>query len=373
MTPRLTPEDKQLILRRYQEGTPLRQIGREIGRPDITVRRTLESLGVVFGPPKTTNRRSSPETEAAVLRLYDQNLTWAEISAQTGVTSVTINKILKRNGRETDRKPESTENQIELITALYESGHSTRKIGSMLNHSKSTINRIVAENGMEIRHGLDCENQDFFDVIDTEEKAYWLGFITADGCVVSTPRHPEGERISVQLAIRDRKHLVKLKQALAADAKIVTRVHKEGFDGRVKDRGFASFSVGSQKLVSALANLGVGPRKSATVEPWNGPDDLIRHYWRGVVDGDGSIARKSDNLYTVFLCGSEACVRGFAEWASRVCGTKATPYFRTGCWYVGVSGRHQVPKLIQALYGDCSVSLDRKQERADQILTPSED
>jgi hypothetical protein len=104
------------------------------------------------------------------------------------------------------------------------------------------------------------------------------------------------------------------------------------------------------------------------MQPWHGPADLMPHYWRGMFDGDGSLAIKGPGLWTAFLCGSEPCVRGFKEWAAGICGTTATPYFRTGCWYVSISGRFQVPKLVRAMYGDAPVSLDRKQERADAIL-----
>ena len=365
MTPRLTPEDRQFILRRFQEGASLRQIGRESGRPDITVRRVLESSGVSFGAPRTTNRRSSPETEAHVLRLYDQGLSWREINEQAHVTSVTVSRILQRNGRGFDRKPEGTESKTELITSLYESGHSTRAIGRMLGHSKSTINSVVAGNGGKIRVVQGCEYPDFFDRIDTSAKAYWLGFISADGCIVATPRYPEGSHLAMRLAIRDKDHLVKLKEALGANASIRTLVH-ESF-GKTSLES-ALLSVGSRRLTDALIALGVTPRKSTTMVPWDGPDRLMRHYWRGMVDGDGSLARKGDGVFTIFLCGSEPCVRGFARWAAQVCGTTAKPYARSGCWYVGVSGRHQVPKLLSALYKDAEVSLDRKQEIADRIL-----
>ena len=83
-----------------------------------------------------------------------------------------------------------------------------------------------------------------------------------------------------------------------------------------------------------------------------------------MVDGDGSLARKTEGLWTVFLCGSEPCVRAFAAWAARICGTTAKPYYRTGCWYISMSGRYQVPKLVRALYAQAPVSLDRKQETA---------
>lgn len=362
MASRLTPQDKQHILDRYHEGASLCQIAREVGRPDITVRRTLESFGVTFGEPRTSNKRSSPETEALVVRLYDAGLTWKEICTQASVTSTTISKILNRNGRDFERKG-SSEGKEELIAAMYGAGQSTRDIGALLGLGKSTVNAVIQAGGGTLRQG-GCEYPDYFECVDTPQKAYWLGFITADGCIVASARKPEGDRLSVKLAIRDHDHLVKLKDALQASGDVVTGV-QDGFGNPV---GFASLSVGSPRLVASLLNLGVTPRKSTTAEPWRGPAELMPHYWRGMIDGDGSLARKGDGLWTIFLCGSEACVRAFTAWAGEVCGTGATPFYKGGCWYIGVSGRHQVPNLVRALYYDAPVSLDRKQEIADQIL-----
>jgi len=368
MASRLTPEDRQYILQRFQEETSLRQIGREVGRPDVTIRRALEASGVSFGAPRTTSRRSSPEAEAHVLRLYDQGLSWREITEQVHVTSTTVSRILQRNGREFDRKPKGTEGNAELIGALYESGHSTRAIGRMLGHGKSTINNVVTRNGGKVRTVQGCEYPDFFDRVDTPEKAYWLGFISADGCIVATSRNPEGGHLALQLAIRDRAHLVKLKESLGAHAGVRTLV-RENFG---KTLGYALLTVGSRRLTQALLALGVTPRKSASMQPWDGPVHLMPHYWRGMVDGDGSLARKTEGKFTVFLCGSELCVCGFAKWAAQVCGTTAKPYARSGCWYIGVSGRHQVVKLVSVLYKDAAVSLDRKQEIANRILNAAE-
>jgi hypothetical protein len=367
MASRLTANDKQHILKRYQDGASLRSIGQEIGRPDITVRRTLEAAGISFGPPRTTNRRSSPETEALVLHLYDEGKSWKEINEQANVTSVTLGKILRRNGREYDRRSDA-EGNAEVIAVLYEAGYSTRAIGRMLGHGKSTVNAAIVRHGGEIRQMTGCECPDFFDSVDTPEKAYWLGFLSADGCMVATVRHPEGDHLSVRLGARDKGHLVKLKEALGAHATVLDGV-ANGFG---KPEPNANLSVGSRRLADALIGLGIGPRKSATQEPWNGPEDLMPHYWRGLFDGDGSLARKSADLWTVFLCGSEPCVRGFKAWAAGVCGTRATPYFNAGCWYVSISGRFQVPKIVRALYEDAPMSLDRKQQIADRIMEATE-
>jgi predicted transcriptional regulator len=360
----LTPEDKQYILKRWQHGASLRGIGKEIGRPDITIRRTLEAAGVTFGPPKTSNKRTSPETETLVLRLYDEGCTWDEINEQAGITSTTVAKILERNGRDLDRKGESAEAKSEAIAALVDAGHSARAIGRMLGHSKSTIRNIVADSGNETGRLVGCEFPDFFEEIDTPEKAYWLGFISADGCIVATPRHPEGSHLAVQLGIRDYDHLVKLKAALGA----YTTVRKGLQRGEWGIRGYATLSVTPRRLIDSLLALGVTPRKSATLVPWNGPADLMPHYWRGMIDGDGSLAFKGDGVYTVFLCGSEATVQAFTAWAAGLCGTKAKPYTHSNCWYISISGRYQVPGLVRVLYENAPVSLDRKQKIADLIL-----
>lgn len=366
MTERITPEEQSYVIQRYTEGAALRQIGREIGRPDITVRRTLEAHGLYRETrPRGSNTPTTPETEEQVLRLYDGGATWKRITEQAGVSSRTIAKILTHAERELSRKPESTDGSVQLILDLYASGHSTRSIGAKLKISKSTVNGVLVRNGIEVRKAEGCKNPTFFQSVSSQEKAYWLGFISADGCIVATPRHPEGDHLAVSLNIRDRGHLAKLRDALGANASVRTGI-QSGFG---KQTGFATLAVGSRELTDDLVRLGVTPRKSTTMQPWEGPAHLMRHYWRGMVDGDGSLARKGENLYTVFLCGSEACVRGFAAWAAELCGTTAKPYTRTGCWYISISGRHQVRKLVQALYGDAAVSLDRKQEIANRILS----
>jgi hypothetical protein len=234
----------------------------------------------------------------------------------------------------------------------------------MLGHGKSTVNAVIVRHGGRLRQMVGVDRPDFFDSINTAEQAYWLGFLSADGCMIATGKHPEGDHLSVRLAARDKGHLVKLKAALGAHASILDGVSK-GFG---KPSPSVNLNVGSRRLSDALVALGLNPRKSATVEPWDGPAHLMPHFWRGLFDGDGSLAIKSPTLYTAFLCGSEPCVRGFRAWAHEICGTEATPYFRTGCWYVSIAGRYQVPKLVRSMYTDAPVSLDRKQERADVIL-----
>lgn len=234
----------------------------------------------------------------------------------------------------------------------------------MLGHGKSTVNAVIVRHGGRVRQKVGCDHPDFFDSIDAPEKAYWLGFLTADGCIHPTASHPEGGYLTLDLGVVDAGHLVKLKEAVGASRNVRKATKRSG----EKIQSYATLAVGSYGLARGLVALGLTPRKSATVEPWDGPAELMPHYWRGLFDGDGSLAFKGGGLYTAFLCGSEACVRGFLAWAHGICGTEATPYFKTGCWYVSIAGRYQVPQLVRAMYADAPVSLDRKQVIADAIL-----
>lgn len=63
-------------------------------------------------------------------------------------------------------------------------------------------------------HRIHCDEH-VFDKIDTEEKAYWLGFLYADGCITST-----GNRIELQIGRVDLEHLVKFHSFLKCETKI---------------------------------------------------------------------------------------------------------------------------------------------------------
>ena len=97
----------------------------------------------------------------------------------------------------------------------------------------------------------------------------------------------------------------------------------------------------------------------------------MRHYWRGMVDGDGTIGTY-DGDAKLGLCGSLALVEAFLEWAKDICGTTANP--RQGkqgnrrYWLLALGGNQRLPKLLAVLYDDAPVALARKKAEADFIV-----
>ena len=128
-------------------------------------------------------------------------------------------------------------------------------------------------------------NENVFDFIDTEEKAYWLGFIFADGTISSSPLRKEAKtqyQFELSLSSKDKSHLEKF-------AKFINYLNPIYCDD-VRCR----LSVYSKHFWNILNYNGCTPNKSLTLQfPKSelfSNKFLIIHFIRGYVDGDGCLS-----------------------------------------------------------------------------------
>jgi len=202
-----------------------------------------------------------------------------------------------------------------------------------------------------------------FRSIDTPEKAYWLGFLTADGAILGV--NPGTLRLQVCLARKDRGHLVKLREFIGAGREVVD-YEAETIGGVV--RPYSRFTCQVRPVVMDLARNGILPNKTGHERAWNGPEHLMPHFWRGMVDGDGSVPGKS---FSLTLVGSYDVTSAFALWAASITGTGVKPgrdKRSPDHWRTGIGGRLNVTALVRLLYEGAPVSLDRKQALADLVI-----
>jgi intein-encoded DNA endonuclease-like protein len=127
-------------------------------------------------------------------------------------------------------------------------------------------------------------NQDYFENIDNEHKAYWLGFITADGYINS-----RGNTTGITLDIKDINHLQKFLDDLdAKSTKIHLRTGRYNKDNPITNKCYINLY--SRKMNNDLQKLGITTTKSNTLKPLSGiPEHLIPHFIRGYFDGDGCV------------------------------------------------------------------------------------
>ena len=151
-----------------------------------------------------------------IVSMYvDQGLSISQICKDNKVSKDSVKKYLVYKGV-TLKEIRQTYNKDEALS-LYNSGKTIEELAIKYNVTEKTIKKNLSLMGASVvdKRGMWDLNEHFFDVIDTEEKAYWLGFIYADGNISS-----EGNRFEINLSAKDLDHMLKLKRFLNYDGEI---------------------------------------------------------------------------------------------------------------------------------------------------------
>lgn len=199
-------------------------------------------------------------------------------------------------------------------------------------------------------------NRNIFNKIDNEEKAYWLGFIVADG-YLNINKH----MLRIKLGNRDRSHLIKFIKFIGGNEEMLkSEIHSE--------TGNENFYVSlySKEVMNDLLSLGIEQAKSGKEKVCNIDKKYYRDFIRGLWDGDGFIR---DNLSGIGLVGSEevlAFVQNYFNDSLGVKPLKIYPHCNTFKIEYR-STRKAIPLILNHLYGDKDVALDRKKELATKI------
>lgn len=253
----------------------------------------------------------------------------------------------------------------EKALELYKSGKNGPEIAKLFNISDATVGNILKENNVKSRcNSISSRkhlyNENFFDDIDTEAKAYWLGFIYADGCISERNNIPS--QLQINISIKDKGHLVKFYRDLnhSDSPKIITSFTKGAY------RKYEIISIRNKKLIAGLLKHGVTPRKSfSTLFPYQIPKEMYRHFIRGYWDGDGSIT-KNPNRKSLKAIGTYDFLKAIQDiyCLENLLLTKTKislcNRYSEELYTISKDGTNQAKLLADYLYKDASVYLDRK-------------
>ena len=304
-------------------------------------------------------KKQLSENMKQALELYDTTfLKPTEICEKCGVTTASFYGVL--SGR-TEMSP-----RIKQAIQIYQQGGITlTRLAEQVGVTRKVLSKYLKNDGIEVVQPLKKYHydEDFFSIIDTEEKAYWLGFIYADGCIC------EGKYdMQLEIGIKDREHLVKFAHALGLSKDRVSE-RKSTCNGRK----YLSYriTVSSTKLCRDLVQVGVTPRKSLTLTfpDWLS-EELKPHFIRGYFDGDGCLNIRKGRYVRINVVGTESFLKSIQTYylkkfnqtptlISQKQGQKAFAFEKSG------EGARQI---IKDMYSNCSVALDRKYEKAIPIL-----
>ena len=175
---------------------------------------------------------------------------------------------------------EETLKKYNLGLKMYLDGKSTTFISKELKISRSRFSLYLKSQNIEVIKTPHKKKiyEDIFEEINTEEKAYWLGFLYADGYVT------HDNRWGVELGYEDYNHLQNLLNAFGYNGDLKTRER----NGVVS----CSFTINNKQMTSSLISNGVVPNKTYCLKFPNVDivsQTLLSHFIRGFFDGDGCV------------------------------------------------------------------------------------
>ena len=206
-------------------------------------------------------------------------------------------------------------------------------------------------------------DEHYFDHIDTEEKAYFLGLIVTDGCIFQSKGRMSGLAMCMQ---ESDSYILDIFRDEIRTTKQLTP------DGR----GCLGLHIISKNLVDGLRQYGLHERKSLDCWfPDNLPLHLYPHFIRGIFDGDGSASyyvrqgRRSHTKAVRFCSGNRQFLVDLIEFLYTVCEIPITNIYqeKENLWSIRYASNNSMLKLISYMYEDAHVFLHRKKEICDLI------
>ena len=252
------------------------------------------------------------------------------------------------------------EEELISLYERYKNGKTLTKLSKEIGIDQKILSQSFKEHGFKMKSGSRTYflNEDYFSEIDTSNKAYWLGFIAADGCLTKTGGHKTENVLVINLNIRDKEHLEKFAREIEYIGPI--KIIKEAGFG--KGTTLAKLSLNSIKICNDLKKQGVYPRKSLILKPPQISPDFIKDWIRGYLDGDGSI-HVSEKHSHISFCGTLE-VLNFIDNFLTVTGEhkkiKRHPESDKNNWQFSIGGTENSVKVLHKIYDNAEIYLTRK-------------
>lgn len=210
-------------------------------------------------------------------------------------------------------------------------------------------------------------NENYFEKIDTPEKAYWLGFIFGDGCLT-----PQNNSLQITLQDRDIGHLEKFKKAIGSTHPIKTFISKSG---KGVGKPYCKITIVNKKMALDLLSHNVVHRKTYDLRwPNTLPKELDNHFVRGKFDSDGCLCITNPKKFYF-------CVTSFYAFLSELkshieekveINCLISEFYKeekSSAGNLWVAGNRQILKVLEWLFQDHGGAyLDRKYEQYKQSL-----
>lgn len=195
------------------------------------------------------------------------------------------------------------------------------------------------------------KNENYFENIDSEIKAYLLGWVAGDGCL-------KKDAFQIEIHEKDREILELFKSEIAPEVELYKRNDERG-------KNTICWKVHSVKIVKDLLkqlNLESVGKKAYKISLPNLDENLIWHFIRGWFDSDGWVASQLTKITNprMSICSMSNTIR---QQFMELCDFYNIKYSDDKKCQIIFQGRF-CQKLIEKIYGNATFFLLRKYENA---------
>ena len=247
------------------------------------------------------------------------------------------------------------------IIELYNSGLSQAKIGHIYNVGHYIIGDILRKHNIKGRdHSHKGRkytiNEEYFDIIDSPNKAYILGLLYADGC-----NYPPLNHVKLELQEADKEILDKINKEINSSKPLFFNPLN---DKNINWQNTYRIDITNKHISERLNELGLVQNKSLILMPpiWL-DNELIPHFIRGYMDGDGCIseqfieiaATKDMCLYMQKYCVDTLNIN------ATIRNTYNKPESNTKLLFI--NGKRQMKIFLDNIYQDAEMYIQRKYDK----------
>ena len=299
-----------------------------------------------------------------VVDMYNSGMTQQEIADVYNCSAHAVYMFMKKMNI-CVRPNGFVEDDAKVMYAMYQNGATMDNIAKHFNSCRHTIGRTLKRYGFNIdRLKYHCDDN-YFDTVDTSEKAYILGLLWADGC-----NDINRGKIQLQLQEQDIDILIKINELTNNDRPLYfTPLH----DKNPNWKNTYTLVLKSNHMSEVLNNYGMVPRKSLVLEFPSWLDkSLYSSFMLGYFDGDGNI---SYNLSTKTLNVGIIGTKMFLEVVQNICadiGVKTFLSYKNKesdivCTF-GITNKKDRATFLKWLYDGATIKIDRKYQKYQQFL-----
>jgi hypothetical protein len=245
-------------------------------------------------------------------------------------------------------------------------GKTCREISQLLNIPYSTVIGLLKRMGLTINSGRReySLDEDYFNIINSVDKAYFLGLLYADGNVSKTG---DGYRVKIGLQERDSYILERFSKYCNFNGPILFRKGKDNHQNQ------KLLQIYSKRFYENACKQGLHDNKTFTLIFPKLDDIYISHFIRGYFDGDGCVFIKQYKNQMVtsiqFLGTYDICINiknHLTNILKLRSDTKLLP--KKSIFKYTINDRKDLLKVINFIYSDHNdCFLERKFKKAKEV------